>query len=400
MATQTTAELYDQYLLGNYAWAPVSFVRGEGLRIWDEDGKCYLDFASGIAVNALGHCHPKWVKRLQDQLATLCHCSNAFKHNGQGLLAKRLVEKVEAQGRIFFCNTGTEANEALLKLARLHGASKAGKEGVCYKVLCAEKAFHGRTFGSMAATPQEKIQGGFRPMLDGFAFGKLNDADSFASLIDDTTAAIFVETIQGEGGVHPCTKEFLHSLRELCDKHNLLLILDEVQCGIGRTGKFFAYQHHGVQPDAIGMAKGIGGGFPMGAIWIAEKYAGLFKPGSHGTTFAGSPLACAAGLAILDVMEEERLLENVTQLTPSLVSGLQAIVSKYPQHCTEVRGHGFMLAVAFTSDPAPYITALRNNGLLVMRAGDNAIRFLPALNASQSEISEAIGLFEQTLANF
>lgn len=399
MTTHTTAELYDQYLLGNYAWTPISMVRGEGSRVWDDAGKCYLDFAGGIAVNALGHCHPKWVKRLQEQLATLTHCSNLFKHHGQGLLAKRLVEQVGAQGRVFFCNTGTEANEALLKLARLHGVSKAGKEGVCYKVICAEKAFHGRTFGSMAATPQDKIQGGFRPMLNGFAFGKLNDLESFANLVDDSTAAIFVETIQGEGGVHSCTTEFLHGLRTLCDKHNLLLILDEVQCGIGRTGKFFAYQHHGIQPDAIGMAKGIGGGFPMGAIWVTEKHAGLFKPGSHGSTFAGSPLACAAGLAVLDIMEEEQILNHINTLAPTLFNGLLAVISKYPQHCTEVRGQGFMLAVAFKSDPAPFITALRDNGLLVVRAGDNAVRFLPALNVTPSEINEAITIFDKTLAN-
>lgn len=399
MPTPSTADLYDQYLLGNYAWAPVAFVRGQGSRIWDEEGKCYLDFAGGIAVNAIGHCHPKWVKRLQDQLATLSHCSNLFKHHGQGMLAKRLSEKTGTQGRVFFCNTGTEANEGLLKLARLHGATKAGKEGVCYKVLCAEKAFHGRTFGSMAATPQEKIQGGFRPMLDGFAFGKLNDADSFAKLIDDSTAAIFVETIQGEGGVHACTTAFLQALRTLCDQHNLLLILDEVQCGIGRTGKFFAYQHHDVQPDAIGMAKGIGGGFPMGAIWIAEKYASLFKPGSHGTTFAGSPLACAAGLAMLDIMEEEQLLAHVNATAPLLLSKLQDVVRKYPQHCAEVRGHGFMLAIGMTADPGNCVTALRNNGLIVVRAGDNAIRFLPALNATADEISEAVGILDHTLAS-
>jgi acetylornithine/succinyldiaminopimelate/putrescine aminotransferase len=239
----------------------------------------------------------------------------------QGELARRLVRQA-GPGRVFFCNSGAEANEALIKLARLHGRKKAGgEEGRCFKILCAKQAFHGRTFGGMSATPQEKIQGGFRPLVPGFAFGELNRLETFASQIDAGTAAIFVETIQGEGGVNPCTPEFLRGLRQLCDQHDLLLMLDEVQCGVGRTGRFYAYEHAGIAPDAIGMAKGLGGGVPIGAMWVRERFAELFQPGSHGTTFGGTPLACAAALAVLDVIERDGLLDAGADAERSVARG-------------------------------------------------------------------------------
>ncbi|MDE3084560.1 MAG: acetylornithine/succinylornithine family transaminase, partial [Verrucomicrobiota bacterium] len=312
----SAAELYDAFVLKNYARPALTLVRGNGAQVWDDQGNCYLDFTSGIAVNALGHCHPHWIAAVQRQAGELIHVSNLFRNPNQAELARRLVQRA-GPGRIFFCNSGAEANETLLKLARLHGVKKAGgQEGKCSKIICAKNAFHGRTFGGMSATPQEKIQKGFRPLVPGFAFGELNNLKSFADLIDEQTTAIFVETIQGESGINSCTTEFLAGLRSLCDKHNLLLLIDEVQCGMGRTGKFFAFEHAGVMPDAIGMAKGLGGGFPIGAMWVRENAAELFQPGSHGTTFGGTPLACAAALAVLDVIEKEKLLENVTHLSP------------------------------------------------------------------------------------
>ena len=321
---QTAAEAaYDSYVLRNYGRPAVTLARGEGCRVWDDAGRRYLDFASGIAVNAVGHCHPRWVKAVAEQAATLIHVSNLYRNPLQGELAKRLVAHA-GPGRVFFCNSGAEANEGLLKLARLHGIRKSGEEGKCHKVICAKSAFHGRTFGGMSATPQEKIQKGFRPLLSGFAFGELNNLASFEALIDDETAAIFVETIQGEGGVHPATTEFLLGLRALCNQHNLLLILDEVQCGIGRSGKFFAFEHSGVRPDAIGMAKGLGGGFPIGAIWIGEGAVDLFQPGMHGTTFGGTPLACAASLATLDIIRDEKLCEHVSRASGALARGAGA----------------------------------------------------------------------------
>ncbi|MCF7689413.1 MAG: aminotransferase class III-fold pyridoxal phosphate-dependent enzyme, partial [Cephaloticoccus sp.] len=256
----TTADLYDAHSLRNYNRSPLTLVRGAGIYVWDDEDRRFLDFTSGIAVNTLGHCHPDWVEAVQKQTAQLIHVSNLFRNPQQGELARRLAGYA-GPGRVFFCNSGTEANEALIKLARLHGVKKAGgEEGKCLKIICAESAFHGRTYGGMSATPQDKIQKGFRPLVPGFAFGQLNDLASFKALIDDTTAAIFVETIQGEGGIHACTPEFLHGLRQLCDEHDLLLMLDEVQCGAGRTGRFFAFEHAGIVPDAIGMAKGLGGG--------------------------------------------------------------------------------------------------------------------------------------------
>jgi acetylornithine/N-succinyldiaminopimelate aminotransferase len=393
----STAELYDAYVLKNYGRPALTLVRGEGSRVWDDTGRRFLDFSTGIAVNALGHAHPHWVAAVQAQAATLIHTSNLFRNPLQGELARRLVGYA-GPGRVFFCNSGAEANEGLLKLARLHGIRKSGVEGKCYKVICAQSAFHGRTYGGMSATPQEKIQKGFRPLLDGFAFGEFNNLASFEALIDDQTAAIFVETIQGEGGVHPATTEFLLGLRALCNKHNLLLMLDEVQCGIGRTGRFYAFDHAGVRPDAIGMAKGLGGGFPIGAIWIGEGAADLFQPGMHGTTFGGTPLACAAALATLDVIEKEKLCEHVARVSAPWHEALAALAKEFPAQLSGIRGKGFMVGLQFTSDVMPYVAALREAGMLSPLAGGNVIRLLPPLNASAEELAESVRILRTVLA--
>ena len=393
-----TADLYDAHVLKNYGRPALTLVRGSGSVVWDDQGGRFLDFTSGIAVCALGHCHPHWVASVQRQAGELVHVSNLFRNPNQGELARRLVGYA-GPGRVFFCNSGAEANEGLLKLARLHGATKTGgQEGVCYKVICAKSAFHGRTFGGMSATPQEKIQKGFRPLVPGFAFGELNNLASFEALIDDQTAAIFIETIQGEGGVNPATTEFLLGLRQLCNRHNLLLILDEVQCGIGRTGKFFAFEHAGVRPDAIGMAKGLGGGFPIGAIWIGEKAADLFQPGMHGTTFGGTPLACAAGLAVLDIIEREDLLAHVSKASVPWIASLQALVTEFPAQVLAVRGRGFMVGIQLAGDPAPYVAALREAGLLVPSAGGNVIRLLPPLTATAAELARSVEIIRSVLA--
>lgn len=394
----STAELYDAHVLKNYGRPAITLTRGSGSWVWDDQGGTYLDFTSGIAVSALGHCHPHWVASVQRQAGELIHVSNLFRNPNQGELARRLVGYA-GPGRVFFCNSGAEANEGLLKLARLHGATKAGgQEGVCYKVICAKSAFHGRTFGGMSATPQEKIQKGFRPMVPGFAFGELNNLASFEELIDDQTAAIFVETIQGEGGVTPATTEFLLGLRALCNKHNLLLMLDEVQCGVGRTGKFYAYEHAGIRPDAIGMAKGLGGGFPIGAIWIGEKAADLFQPGMHGTTFGGTPLACAAALAVLDVIERDNLLAHVSTASVAWIESLRALTKDFPSHILGVRGRGFMVGLQLPSDPAPYVAAFREAGLLVPSAGGNVVRLLPPLNATAEELARSVEIIHSVLA--
>lgn len=393
----STAELYDAHVLKNYARAPMTLVRGAGSQVWDDAGNSYLDFTSGIAVSALGHCHPHWVAAVQRQAGELIHVSNLFRHPNQGELARRIVQRA-GPGRVFFCNSGGEADEGMLKLSRLHGVAKSGQEGKCIKVIAAKNAFHGRMFGGMSATPQEKIQKGFRPLVPGFAFGELNNLQSFADLVDADTAAILVETIQGESGINPCTPEFLRGLRQLCDQHNLLLLLDEVQCGVGRTGKFYAFEHAGVQPDAIAMAKGLGGGFPIGAIWIRDRFADLFTPGSHGTTFGGTPLACAAGLAVFDVIERENLLEKVTARSAPWIAELAKFTADFPQQVLAVRGRGYLVGMQLTSDPAPYVTALRERGLLVVSAGNNVIRVLPPLVATPEELTRSVEIFRAVLA--
>ncbi|RKX34786.1 MAG: acetylornithine aminotransferase [Verrucomicrobia bacterium] len=392
-----TASIYDQYVIKNYNRAALTLVRGEGSHVWDDRGRRFLDFTSGIAVTALGHGHPHWVEAIRRQAGELVHVSNLFRNPLQGELAMRLTRKA-GPGRVLFCNSGAEANETLLKLARLHGVRKAGEEGKCIGVICAEDAFHGRTFGGMSATPQDKIQKGFRPLLSGFSFGRLNDLESFERLIDSNTAAIFLETIQGESGVLPCHPEFLVGIRQLCDKHDLLLILDEVQCGIGRTGRFFAFEHSGIRPDAIGMAKGLGGGFPIGAIWAGEKAADLFTPGSHGTTFGGTPLACAAALAVLDVLDEEGVLERVRENGAHLLEQLEGLGRRYPDQLEGVRGLGYMVGLQLKSDPVPVLVSLREKGLLALSAGGNVVRLLPPLTVSRAELDEAVALIAGVLA--
>lgn len=392
----STAELYDAHVLKNYGRPAVTLVRGRGTQVWDDAGNSYLDFTSGIAVSALGHCHPHWVAEVQRQAGELIHVSNLFRNPNQGELARRLV-KYAGPGRVFFCNSGAEANEALIKLARLHGMQKSGEEGKCYKIICAKNAFHGRTFGGMSATPQEKIQKGFRPLVPGFAFGELNNIESFASQIDEQTSAIFFETIQGESGVNPATPEFLRAIRELCNQHNLLLMLDEVQCGVGRTGTFYAFEQAGISPDAIGMAKGLGGGFPIGAMWVRDRFADLFHPGNHGTTFGGTPLACAAALAVLDVIEREGLLESVRKNSGPWIAALEQLAKEFPAQVVGVRGQGYLVGVQLTSDPTPYIAALREAGLLAPSAGGNVVRLLPPLNASPEELARSVEIFRGVL---
>jgi acetylornithine aminotransferase/acetylornithine/N-succinyldiaminopimelate aminotransferase len=392
----SAAELYDAYVLKNYPRAPLTLVRGRGTKVWDDQGNAYLDFSSGIAVSSLGHCHPYWVAAIQRQAGELIHTSNLFRHPNQAELARRLVGYA-GPGRVFFCNSGGEADEALLKLARLHGMRKAGVEAKCFKVVCAKQAFHGRLFGGMSATPQERVQRGFRPLLSGFSFGELNDLESFARLVDDDTAAIFVESIQGDGGINPCTPEFLVGLRRLCDERNLLLMLDEVQCGLGRTGRFYAFEHAGIRPDAIAMAKGLGGGFPIGAIWVGEGAADLFQPGSHGSTFGGTPLACAAGLAVLDVIEQEGLLAHVARESAPWIRELGRLAADFPRHVLAVRGLGFLVGVQMAADSGPYAAALRERGLLTALAGVNVIRLLPPLNATAEELGRSVALFREVL---
>jgi acetylornithine aminotransferase/acetylornithine/N-succinyldiaminopimelate aminotransferase len=364
--------------------------------VWDDQGSAYLDFSSGIAVSSLGHCHPHWVAAVQRQAGELIHTSNLFRHPNQGELARRIVGYA-GPGRVFFCNSGAEADEAMLKLSRLHGVRKSGVEGRCIRVVCAKNSFHGRMFGGMSATSKESVQKGFRPLVPGFVHGELNNLDSFKRLVDSDTSAVLVESVQGDGGINPCTPEFLVGLRRLCDDNNLLLLLDEVQCGAGRTGRFYAFEHAGIRPDAIAMAKGLGGGFPIGAMWVGERSADLFQPGSHGSTFGGTPLACAAALAVLDVIEREGLLAHVTRESGPWLAELRRMALEFPGHVSEVRGLGFLVGVQMARDSAPYANALRERGLLTALAGVNVIRLLPPLNASAAELARSVEIFREVL---
>ncbi len=395
---ENTEELYDQYVLRNYGKAPLTLVRGDGVYVWDDEGTRYLDFGSGIAVSALGHAHPAWVAAVREQIHRLTHVSNLYRTRNQGRLAKTLAGKC-GPGRVFFCNSGAEANEALIKLSRLHGNRKAGEEGKCYKVVTAENGFHGRTFGGMSATGQEKIRKGYAPLVPGFSFGKLNDLESFERLVDEETSAVFLESIQGEGGIHSCTPEFLKGIRELCDRKGVLMLLDEVQCGMGRTGRFFAYEKAAIRPDAVGMAKGLGSGFPIGAVWVHEDFADLFTPGSHGTTFGGTPLACAAGLATLYVIERDRLMENVRENTPGWMKELNAMKEAFPDTVLSVRGEGYMVGVQLATDAAPMVAALRRHGMLAVPASGNVIRLLPPLIAGKDDLSRSVEIFRAALAD-
>jgi acetylornithine aminotransferase/acetylornithine/N-succinyldiaminopimelate aminotransferase len=391
-----TESQYDSFVMKNYARAALTLVRGEGCRVWDDRGTEYLDFSSGIAVTALGHSHPAWVRAVQEQAARLVHVSNLYRNPQQGDLARRLVSHA-GPGRVFFCNSGAEANEALIKLSRLHGYNTTHEEGRRSRVIVAKNAFHGRTFGSMSATPQEKIQKGFRPMLETFAVGEFNNLQSFADLVDDRTAAILVEPIQGESGVTPATPEFLVGLRKLCDQHGLLLLLDEVQCGAGRTGCFYGFQNYGIVPDAVSMAKGLGGGMPIGAVWVREPYSEYFQPGSHGTTYGGNPLACAAALAVLETIEREDLMGNVRRLSTDWHAALRQLVTDFPTQLQEVRGMGFMVGLGFNSDPAPFNAKLRAAGMLCVTAGNNTIRLLPPLNATAADLAKCVAILRQVL---
>lgn len=390
-----TEQLYKDNVLGNYGLPPVTFTRGRGVRLWDDAGKAYLDFCSGIAVTSIGHCHPKLVEAVQSQASELLTVSNLYRNDKQGLLASRLNEKAGGGGKVFFCNSGAEANEALIKLSRLYGRKLAGQEGEQFKVVCAENAFHGRTFGGMSATPKAKIQEGFAPLVDGFVFAELNNLASFEAAIDDQTSAVFIETIQGEGGIYPASVEFLQGLRKLCDEKGVLLMIDEVQCGIGRTGSFFAFEKAGIRPDAIGMAKGLGGGVPIGAVWIDDAHAGLFGPGSHGTTFGGTPLICAAALAVLDTIESEGLLERVSELGIYVANRLEDLKAELPGYILHVRGEGYMIGIQIAEAPLDMVALLREKGLVVPPAGTDVIRFLPALTATKEDFDEALAAFAE-----
>ena len=373
-------------LMPVYPRCGVRPVRGEGVYLYGEDGEQYLDFAAGIAVNALGHGHPKLVEAIAKQAATLMHVSNLYGSPQGEHFAQRLVDSTFAD-TVFFTNSGAEAVECAIKTARRYHFANGNPHR--HTLITFNNAFHGRTLGAISATNQPKMRDGFEPLLPGFAYAPFDDLDAALALIDENTAGFLVEPIQGEGGLRPASMEFLQGLRKACDEHGLLLVLDEVQCGYGRTGKFFAHELYGVTPDIMASAKGIGGGFPLGACLATEEAAKGMVIGTHGSTYGGNPLAMAAGEAVLDVMQEPGFLDHVEAMGQRLRATLEQMIPNFDHLFEEVRGHGLMQGLKMKSDSRRFVAHCRDNhGLLLVAAGENVIRILPPLTIDESHITE------------
>ena len=378
-------------VMNTYGRYDLSFASGEGAYIVATDGRRFLDFGSGIAVTSLGHCHPHLVKTLQDQAATLWHCSNLYSIPNQDRLAQRLVENSFAD-RVFFANSGAEAVEAGLKMVRKYHDDNGNPEK--YRVISCENSFHGRTMATISAGGQEKHLMGFSPIVEGFDHVRFGNLNEMRAAVTKETAAILVEPVQGEGGIYPAPENYLKSLREIADEFGLLLFFDEVQTGIGRTGKLFAHEWAGVTPDIMSLAKGLGGGFPIGACLATEKAAAL-TPGSHGSTFGGNPLATAAGNAVLDIILEDGFLDNVNQSTEKLMGRVNEIAAKHPKIIESVRGAGLLIGMKCVVPNSDLIGKLHDLGMLTVPAGDNVARLIPPLIIGDAEIEEAAGILEK-----
>jgi len=389
--TKTLLEWADRYLMTNYARAPLCLVRGEGARVWDTDGKEYLDFVGGIAVDALGHSHPKIVGAIREQATALLHVSNLYQIPSQIHLAKLLVEHSFAD-RAFFCNSGTEANEAAIKLARKHATDTGSSDRT--DIITMRGAFHGRTMGALSATPNEKYQHGFHPLLPGFKYVPFGDLTAVERAMDGRTAAILVEPIQGEGGVNVAPDGYLAGLRRLCDHHGALLIFDEVQTGMGRTGRLWAHEHWGVAPDVMTLAKALASGIPIGAMVAKEFCARAIVPGSHGTTFGGNPFATTVGIATFTTMLEEKLPERAGRLGGYLMDRLRSIGLPAIK---EVRGKGLLVGVDLDRPANAVVTACREQGLLVLTAGDAIVRMTPPLVVEEADVDRAVEIVRTVL---
>ncbi len=391
MTTQEVIAMTERYLMPNYKRAPVAFSHGQGVWLYDLEGKRYLDFIGGIAVSALGHAHPKLVEAIAAQAARVLHVSNLFHIAEQAALGRWLVEH-SACDRAFFCNSGAEANEAAIKLARRWGR-RDGRDR--FEIIVAQHSFHGRTMGTLAATMQPRYQQPFAPLLGGFAAVPFNDMDAIPGVTTERTVAIMLEPVQGEGGIAPASPAYLASVREWCDAHDLLLILDEVQTGMGRTGTLFAYEQYGIEPDVLTLAKALGGGVPIGVMLVKEK-ASAFVPGDHGSTFGGNPLACAAALAVAETIVKDRLPQNAAAMGARLAAGLQAHVAKGAAKA--VRGRGLLQALELGREAVPVVDACREAGLLVNAVQANTLRFAPPLTVTPDEIDQALAILDRVLA--
>ena len=410
--TKRVRELFEQNVVPSYARFDLVLERGEGNYVWDVDGRRYLDLAGGIAVCSLGHAHPEITKALTEQSRKLIHISNLYYNEAQGRLAERIVDQI-APGRVFFCNSGAEANEGLFKLAR-----KFGHDSGRYEIITTTGSFHGRTLAGISATGQEKIKTGFDPAVAGFKHVPFNDVEATRQAITKSTIAILVEPVQGESGITIATPEYLIGLRQLCDEHNLLLMFDEVQAGHFRTGKFQSWQrilqvgaidpsrpggsvNRPYLPDAVSMAKSLGGGFPIGAFWVGERHAKVLGPGTHASTFGGTPLACAVALRIFDVIECENLAENARTIGDFLLIELRKLQRRFPKVLKMVRGIGLMVGIDFQPEfkAVDLVKELHKRNLISVPAGNSVIRLLPALNLSRAEAEGGLRVIEKLIVD-
>jgi len=396
MKSSSIIENSHRYLMHTYARHPVVLLKGRGVRVWSVENREYLDFLSGIAVNSLGHCHPKVVMAVQKQAQRLLHVSNLYHIVPQTELAERLVTNSFAE-KVFFCNSGAEAVEAAVKLARKFSKERHGDDR--YEIIAAENSFHGRTMAALSATGQEKHRSGFGPMLRGFRFVPFGDAEALRDAMGSKVCAVLLEPIQGEGGVNVPPPDYLARVREICDRKDVLLILDEIQTGMGRTGRLFAYEHAGILPDMVTLAKGLGSGVAIGALLATDRVAAAFTPGSHGSTFGGNPLATAAGLATLEtILEDGILLKQVERTGAYLMQRLNELRSDYPWLVREVRGRGLLVGMELAGECGRLVKAALEAGLLLGCAGPNVLRFTPPLPVTEEEIDQMIKILTKVFS--
>jgi predicted acetylornithine/succinylornithine family transaminase len=393
MTNSEIIQMGDKYLMKTYGRLPMALVRGSGARVWDADGREYLDFVGGLAVNALGHSHPALAAAIAAQAERLMHVSNLYYIEPQVKLAKILADN-SCGRRVFFCNSGAEANEAAIKLARKYAKVSGSPDK--YEIITALKSFHGRTLATITATGQAKYQQGFEPLPTGFKYVPFNDLEALKGAIGPNTCAVMLEPVQGEGGVNPAGPDYLRGVRQLCDQKGLLLIFDEVQCGLGRTGKFLAHQHYSVDPDIYTVAKALGGGFPIGAAAAREEVAGAFVPGDHASTFGGNPLACAAGLAALDQLLNHGVVENAARVGEYFRGRLGDLASRH-SFVREVRGLGLLLGMELTVDGGAIVAGCQREGLLINCVNGNVLRFLPPLIITEKDVDQAVDILERVL---
>lgn len=394
MGNREIMEEGQKYLMNTYGRLPLALVRGQGATVWDGDGREYLDLVSGLAVNALGHAHPRLVQAIREQGEKMFHCSNLYWIEPQVRLARILVEN-SCLDRVFFANSGAEANEGAIKLARKYAKAQLGEDK--YEIITMNRSFHGRTLATLTATGQEKYQQGYSPLPAGFKYAPFNDLDALEQALGPHTCAVMLEPIQGEGGVYPAHKDYLQGVRRICDEKGLLLIFDEVQCGMGRTGTLFAYEQYGVEPDIMTLAKALAGGLPIGALLAKEKVAAAFQPGDHASTFGGNPLVTAAALAVFETIFAENILAHVREMGDYFVKGLEKLKQKY-SCIKEIRGKGLMLGLELDCPAGPLVAGCREKGLLINNVGEQVLRFLPPLIITRREIDRSLEILDAVLS--